>query len=133
MSTETNTIEQLATKEYKYGFVTDIEAETVPKGLNEEIIRTISEKKHEPQWMLDWRLKAYRHWLTMEEPHAWPHLKYPAIDYQQTIYYSAPRAKKKLTGLERDEVLATFEKLGVPMQERAALLGEETPNVAVDA
>src|SRR5258708_15838645 len=133
MPTETTEIESLANKEYRWGFVTDLEADEAPMGLNEDIIRFISKKKNEPQWMLDWRLKAYRHWLTMEEPHAWPHLKYPPIDYQGTIYYSAPKAKKKLTGEERDEVLATFEKLGVPMQERAALVREEVANVAVAA
>jgi Fe-S cluster assembly protein SufB len=134
MPTETTEIESLANREYTSGFVTDVEADAAPMGLSEDIIRFISRKKDEPQWMLDWRLKAYRHWLTMTEPHDWPHLKYPPIDYQQTIYYSAPRAKKKLSQEERDEVLATFEKLGVPVQERAALLGEETaPAVAVDA
>src|SRR5437016_9065388 len=135
MPTETTEIESLASREYTEGFVTEVEAESAPMGLSEEIIRFISAKKNEPQWMLDWRLKAYRHWLTMEEPHAWPHLKYPPIDYQQTIYYSAPKPKKKLSQEERDEVLATFEKLGVPVQERAVLLGEEEPppSVAVDA
>src|SRR5437899_182574 len=131
MATETIEIEAVANKEYQEGFFTDIEADSAPMGLSEEIIRFISQKKDEPQWMLDWRLKAYRHWLTMEEPHNWPHLKYPPIDYQQTIYYSAPGTKKKLSDQERDEVLATFEKLGVPVHERAALLGE-SPNVAVD-
>jgi Fe-S cluster assembly protein SufB len=135
MPTETTEIESLANREYTSGFVTDVEADAAPMGLSEDIIRFISRKKDEPQWMLDWRLKAYRHWLTMTEPHEWPHLKYPPIDYQQTIYYSAPKAKKKLSQEERDEVLATFEKLGVPVSERAALLGEEnaTPTVAVDA
>jgi Fe-S cluster assembly protein SufB len=135
MPTETTEIESLANREYTSGFVTEVEADAAPMGLSEEIIRFISKKKDEPQWMLDWRLKAYRHWLTMSEPHEWPHLKYPAIDYQQTIYYSAPKAKKRLSQEERDEVLATFEKLGVPVSERAALLGEENavPSVAVDA
>ena len=132
MPTETVEIESLANQEYKWGFVTDIDADEAPMGLSEEIIRFISHKKDEPTWMLDARLKAYRHWLTLEEPHEWPHLKYPRIDYQASIYYSAPKAKK-LSKEERDEALATFEKLGVPMHERAALLGEERPNVAVDA
>ena len=132
MPTETTEIESLANQEYKWGFVTDVEADEAPMGLNEEIIRFISRKKNEPQWMLDWRLKAYRHWLTLEEPHEWPHLKYPKIDYQSTIYYSAPKAKK-LSKEERDETLAAFEKLGVPVQERAALLGEEPTGIAVDA
>jgi Fe-S cluster assembly protein SufB len=132
MPTETTEIESLANKEYKEGFITDIEADSAPMGLSEEIVRFISQKKNEPQWMLDWRLKAYRHWLTLKEPHDWPHLKYAPIDYQKTIYYSAPGSKKQLSEQERAEVLATFEKLGVPVHERAALLGE-SPNVAVDA
>src|SRR5258708_30992950 len=119
MPTETTEIESLANKEYQWGFVTDVAADEAPMGLNEDIIRFISTKKNEPQWMLDWRLKAYRHWLTMEEPHDWPMLKDPHIDYQKTIYYSAPKAKK-LTKEERDETLAAFEKLGVPVHERAA-------------
>src|SRR6266849_2435785 len=129
MSTETNTIEQLATKEYKYGFVTDIEAEAVPKGLNEEIIRTISEKKHEPAWLLEWRLKAYRHWLTMSEP-TWANVKYGPIDYQDIIYYSAPKQKKPPKSLDEidPELLKTYEKLGIPLIEQQMLAG-----VAVDA
>ena len=132
MPTETVEIESLANQEYKWGFISDVEADEAPMGLNEEIIRFISKKKNEPQWMLDGRLKAYRHWLTLEEPHEWPNLKYPKIDYQASIYYSAPKARK-LSKEERDETLATFEKLGVPVHERALLLGEEAPNVAVDA
>src|SRR5207247_888127 len=89
MPTGTIEIESLANREYTSGFVTEVEADAAPMGLSEDIIRFISTKKDEPQWMLDWRLKAYRHWLTMTEPHEWPHLKYPPIDYQQTIYYSA--------------------------------------------
>src|SRR6267143_241413 len=128
MPTETTEIQDLANREYKWGFITDIEADSAPPGLNEEIIRFISAKKNEPQWLLDWRLKAYRHWLTMEEPHQWPMIKYPPIDYQGSIYYSAP--KKKLSSLEEvdPELLATYEKLGIPLQERAILAG-----VAVDA
>ena len=134
MPTNTDEIESLANQEYKWGFITDIDADEAPMGLNEEIIRFISVKKNEPQWMLDSRLKAFRHWKTLTEPHDWPQLKYPKIDYQASVYYSAPKAKKKLTGQERDEALATFEKLGVPIRERAALLGEEeSPQVAVDA
>src|SRR5215213_4457637 len=87
-----STIEKTVLSEYKYGFVTDIEADEAPKGLNEETIRFISIKKAEPGWMLDWRLKAYRHWLKMEEPH-WPNVKYGPIDYQEIIYYSAPKQK----------------------------------------
>jgi len=128
MPTETREIETLANREYKWGFVTDIEADAAPPGLNEDIIRFISRKKNEPQWMLDWRLKAYRHWLTMEEPHSWPHLSYPPINYQDTIYYSAPKAKKKSLDEVDPELLETYEKLGIPLHEREILAG-----VAVDA
>ena len=93
MSTSTETIEELATREYKYGFVTDIEAETIPKGLSEDVVRLISPKKDEPEWLLEWRLKAYRHWLTMKEP-TWQNVNYDPIDYQDIIYYSAPKKKK---------------------------------------
>lgn len=129
MSTETNTIEQLANREYKWGFVTDIEAETAPKGLSEDIIRFISAKKREPEWLLEWRLKAYRHWLTMDEPR-WPNVKYSPIDYQDMIYYSAPRQKKSLTSLDEvdPELLRTYEKLGISLREQERLSG-----VAVDA
>src|SRR3990170_6933925 len=93
MNTATYTTEDLVNREYKYGFVTEIEADTVPRGLNEEIIRLISAKKNEPDFMLQWRLKAYRHWLTMTEP-TWQNVHYPPIDYQAAIYYSAPKQKK---------------------------------------
>jgi len=130
MSTATETIEGLVQKEYKYGFFTDVEADAAPPGLNEDIIRFISAKKSEPKFMLDWRLKAYRHWLTMKEP-AWPHVHYPPINYQNSVYYSAP--KKKGDGPRSlDEVdpklLETYEKLGIPLKERERLAG-----VAVDA
>ena len=130
MSTATETIEGLVQAEYKYGFVTDVEADAAPPGLNEDIVRLISAKKHEPQFMLDWRLKAYLHWLTMKEP-TWPHVHYPPIDYQNSVYYSAP--KKKGDGPRSlDEVdpklLETYEKLGIPLKERERLAG-----VAVDA
>ena len=92
MSTATETIESLVKQEYKYGFVTDVETESAPPGLNEDIIRLISRKKNEPEWLLEWRLKAYRHWLTMTEP-TWPNVKYPPIDYQDISYYSAPKQK----------------------------------------
>src|SRR5215471_7136602 len=88
-----STIEQLANQEYKYGFVTDIEADVAPPGLNEDIVRLISAKKNEPEWMLEWRLKALRHWLTMKEP-TWANVHYPAIDYQAIVYYAAPKTKK---------------------------------------
>ena len=120
-------LEQLVNKPYEHGFRTEIEAETAPKGLSEDTIRLISSKKNEPEWLLEFRLKAYRHWLTMEEPR-WPNVKYPKIDFQDIIYYSAPKPKKKQSMDEVDpELLRTFEKLGVPMNERAALAG-----VAVD-
>ncbi len=129
MTTATNTIEEFASREYKYGFVTDIEAETVPRGLNEEIIRLISAKKNEPDWLLEWRLRAYRHWLTMEEP-TWPNVHYPRINYQDIIYYAAPKPKKQLGSLEEvdPELLRTFEKLGISLDEQKRLTG-----VAVDA
>jgi Fe-S cluster assembly protein SufB len=130
MSTATETIEGLVRKEYKYGFYTDVEADSAPPGLNEDIIQFISAKKNEPKFMLDWRLKAYRHWLTMKEP-TWPHVHYSPIDYQDAVYYSAP--KKKGDGPRSlDEVdpklLETYEKLGIPLKERERLAG-----VAVDA
>ncbi|MBP1657148.1 MAG: sufB, partial [Bacteroidetes bacterium] len=129
MSTEQSTIESLANREYKYGFVTDIEADAAPRGLNEDIIRLISSKKGEPEWLLEWRLKAYRNWLTMKEP-KWPNVKYPPIDYQDIIYYSAPRQTAKLKSLDEvePELLRTYEKLGIPLAEQAKLAG-----VAVDA
>ena len=136
MPTETEEIETLANREYKWGFETAIEAETVPPGLSEETVRFISAKKGEPEWMLEWRLKAYRHWLLMEEPHDWPHLKYPKIDYQASSYFSAPKPKKKSLDEVDPELLATYEKLGIPLNEQKALLGVEeegqTP-MAVDA
>ena len=94
VSDSTNTIETFANQEYKYGFVTDIEADAVPPGLNEDVIRLISAKKDEPEWLLEWRLKAYRHWLTMTEP-TWANVHYPPIDYQDIIYYSAPKAEDR--------------------------------------
>jgi Fe-S cluster assembly protein SufB len=124
-----NTIEQIANQEYKYGFVTDIEADQAPPGLSEEIIALISRKKEEPQWMLDWRLKAFRHWLTMKEPE-WANVHYDAIDYQAIRYYSAPKQKKTLGSLDEvdPELRAAFEKLGISLDEQKRLSG-----VAVDA
>src|SRR5947207_480747 len=123
-------IEALVNREYAYGFVTDVETDTVPPGLNEDIIRTISAKKNEPEFMLEWRLKAYRHWLTMEEP-TWPHVHYPKIEYQNAVYYSAPKRKgdgpKSLDEVD-PKLLETYEKLGIPLKERERLAG-----VAVDA
>ncbi len=124
-----SSIEAIANQEYKYGFVTEIESETIPRGLNEEIIRTISAKKSEPEWMLEWRLKAYRHWLTMTEPE-WAAVHYPKIDYQDIIYYSAPKPKEKKQSLDEvdPQLPDTFEKLGIPLHEQKMLA-----NVAVDA
>src|SRR5262249_30284579 len=99
MTTATSTIQELANREYKHGFVTEIEADTVPRGLNEEIVRAISARKQEPAWLLEWRLKAFRHWLTMTEPR-WPNVRYPRIDYQDIIYYAAPKPRKKLSSLD---------------------------------
>ena len=129
MTTATRTIEELANREYQYGFVTDVEAETVPKGLSEEVVRLISEKKREPAWLLEFRLKAYRTWLTMTEP-TWQNVRYPAIDYQDIIYYSAPKKRPALNSLDEvdPEIRATFEKLGIPLEEQKLLAG-----VAVDA
>ena len=129
MSTATQTIEELTSKQYKYGFVTEIETESIPRGLNEDIVRLISEKKHEPAWLLEWRLKAYRTWLTMKEP-TWQNVKYGPIDYQNIIYYSAPKQKPKLNSLDDvdPELRKTFEKLGIPLEEQKLFSG-----VAVDA
>src|SRR5206468_250902 len=107
-------IETLANKEYQWGFTSDIEADELAPGLNEDVVRFISKKKGEPEWMLEWRLKAYRVWLTMKEPHHWGMLHYPPIDYQSTIYYSAPKPKKKSMDEVDPELLAIYEKLGVP-------------------
>jgi Fe-S cluster assembly protein SufB len=122
-------IQEIADKEYQYGFVTDIEADTAPPGLNEDIIRLISKKKEEPEWLLEWRLKSLRHWLTMKEP-TWANVHYPPIDYQATSYYSAPKQKKKLNSLDEvdPELRKTFEKLGISLDEQKRLTG-----VAVDA
>ncbi len=121
-------LQNLIDQPYKHGFVTDIESDTVARGLSEDVIRLISHKKNEPDWLLEFRLQAYRHWLTMTEP-AWPNVHYPKIDFQAISYYSAPKPRKKLASMDEvdPELLRTFEKLGVPMHEQAALAG-----VAVD-
>ncbi len=121
-------LQQLVSQPYKHGFVTDIESDTAPRGLSEDVIRMISARKGEPDWLLQFRLDAYRHWLTMTAP-TWQNVSHPPIDYQDIIYYSAPKPKKKLASMDEvdPELLKTFEKLGVPMNERAALAG-----VAVD-
>ena len=124
-----SSIESLVNKEYAYGFVTDVESDTIPRGLTEETIRAISAKKSEPEWLLDWRLKAFRRWLTMTEPH-WPNVTYPPIDYQAQTYYSAPKSVKPLQSLDEvdPELLKTYEKLGISLTEQKRLNG-----VAVDA
>ncbi len=130
MPSANDTIEELTNKEYKYGFVTDIEADAIPRGLNEEVIHSISARKNEPRFMLEWRLRAYRHWLTMKEP-TWPNVNYPEIDYQDIIYYAAPKSKKngpKSLDEVDPELLRTYEKLGISLQEQERLSG-----VAVDA
>ncbi|HEX3553256.1 MAG TPA: Fe-S cluster assembly protein SufB [Thermoanaerobaculia bacterium] len=130
MQTQTDTIEQFATQDYKFGFVTDVEQDIFPPGLSEDVIRALSAKKEEPEWMLEWRLKAYRHWLTMAEP-AWANIHYSPIDYQSIAYYAGPKPKgsgpKSLDEVD-PEILATYEKLGIPLKERELLAG-----VAVDA
>lgn len=122
-------LDEITSSEYKYGFVTNIESDNAPKGLNEDIVRFISAKKNEPEWMLEYRLKAYRHWLKMEEP-TWAHVSYPKVDFQNIIYYSAPKQKKELASLDEvdPELLKTFEKLGISLEEQKRLTG-----VAVDA
>ncbi len=122
-------LEKLAEQEYKYGFFTDIEQEIAPKGLSEDTIRLISSKKEEPEWLLEWRLKAYRHWLTMKEPR-WAHVSFPPIDYQNISYYAAPKAKVGPKSLDEidPEIRKTYEKLGIPLDEQMMLAG-----VAVDA
>jgi len=130
VSDSTNTIETFANQEYKWGFVTDIDSDSIPRGLNEDIIRLISAKKHEPEWLLDWRLKAYRHWQTMKEP-TWANVHYPPIDYQDIVYYAAPKSNKdrpKSLDEVDPELLRTYEKLGIPLKEQELLAG-----VAVDA
>jgi Fe-S cluster assembly protein SufB len=132
MASRAKTIEELATRAYPYGFVSDVESDSTPPGLSEDVVRLISAKKNEPQFMLDWRLRAYRHWLTMErsagEPR-WANVTYPPIDYQKIVYYSAPKQKvaARLEDLD-PELLRTFEKLGIPLDEQKRLSG-----VAVDA
>jgi Fe-S cluster assembly protein SufB len=126
---ESSAIDQHVKQPYKYGWSTDIDSELAPKGLNEDIIRLISEKKQEPEWMLQWRLKAYRHWLKMEEP-TWANVTYPPVDYQAIHYYAAPKQQKRPESLDDvdPKLLETFEKLGIPLQEQKRLTG-----VAVDA
>jgi Fe-S cluster assembly protein SufB len=127
-------LEEFTQGEYKYGFVSDIDTEFAPKGLNEETIHFISKKKNEPDWLLEYRLKAFRHWLTMVEPKYWPHLFYPSIDFQSISYYAAPKQKASVESLDQvdPELLKTFEKLGISLEEQKRLVGMES-NIAVDA
>ena len=129
LSDDMKVLDDLTSSDYKWGFVTDIESETAAKGLNEDVVRMISKKKNEPEWMTEWRLKAFRYWLKMEEP-KWPNVHYPKIDFQNISYYSAPIQKPKLNSLNEvdPELLKTFEKLGIPLEEQKLLSG-----VAVDA
>jgi len=129
-TTATDTIQEFANREYEHGFVTDIVADTLPPGLNEDVVRFLSAKKGEPDWMLEWRLKAYRHWLTLEEPRWWPNLQIGPIDYQGVSYYSAPKPKKQLNSLDEvdPEIRATYDKLGISLDEQKLM-----NNVAVDA
>ena len=126
-------LRSIAQQDYKYGFITEVDADTVPPGLSEDTVRLISAKKNEPEWMLEWRLKAFRHWQTLlekEQMPDWAHITFPPIDFQDMIYYSAPKAKEQLSSLDEvdPEVLSTFEKLGIPLEEQKLLAG-----VAVDA
>jgi Fe-S cluster assembly protein SufB len=129
MSTSTQVVQDLARREYKYGFITDVEQDIVPRGLSEDVVRLISQKKNEPAWLLDWRLKAYRIWRTMKEP-TWANIRYGPIDYQNMIYYAAPKRRPSLESLDEvdPEIRRTFEKLGIPLEEQKLLSG-----VAVDA
>lgn len=130
MTEQAELLKELENQKYKYGFVTDIEADTVPRGLNEDIIRLISAKKEEPEWLLEWRLKAYRHWQTLSEPH-WAKLKFEPINYQNLFYYAAPKQKVKPKSLDEVDksLLETYDKLGIPLKEQETLAGV----VAVDA
>jgi Fe-S cluster assembly protein SufB len=125
-----SSVETLVNKEYKYGFVTDIESDVAPKGLNEDTIRFISARKNEPEWLLEWRLKAYRGWVKMTEPHDWPNIRYVPVDYQSISYYAAPKTQKPLGSLDEvdPKLRETYEKLGIPLSEQKILSG-----VAVDA
>ncbi|XZE19766.1 Fe-S cluster assembly protein SufB [Pirellulaceae bacterium SH449] len=129
MTTENALLKEYSEREYQHGFVTEIEADAIPPGLSEDVVRLISEKKDEPGWLLDWRLKAYRHWLTLEEP-VWHNVQYPRIDYQKSVYYSAPKQRPKLNSLDEVDpvLLETYAKLGISLEEQKALSG-----VAVDA
>jgi Fe-S cluster assembly protein SufB len=134
MAEKNEILEEHISSEYKYGFVTDIDTEFAPKGLNEDIVRFISKKKNEPEWMLEYRLKAFRHWLTMEEPKHWAHLDYPAVNFQDISYYAAPKKKPTVNSMDEvdPELVKTFEKLGISLEEQKRLVGMES-KIAVDA
>lgn len=134
MADKNEILEEHISSEYKYGFVTDIDTEFAPKGLNEDIVRFISKKKNEPEWMLEYRLKAFRHWLTMEEPKHWAHLDYPAVNFQDISYYAAPKKKPTVNSMDEvdPELVKTFEKLGISLEEQKRLVGMES-KIAVDA
>src|SRR6187549_136480 len=127
-------VRRIDVDQYKYGFVTDIESDKAPKGLSEDIVRFISAKKNEPEWMLAWRLDAYRRWLTMKEP-TWARVDYNKIDYQGLYYYSAPKKKAGPKSLDEidPEILKTYEKLGIPLREQKILAGVQKSKIAVDA
>jgi len=129
MEDSNDILNEVTTGDYKYGFVTDIDTEVIHRGLDEETVRIISAKKNEPEWLLEFRLKAFRHWQTLEMP-TWPHLNIPPIDYQDIIYYAAPKKKEGPKSLDEvdPELMKTFDKLGIPLHERAQLSG-----MAVDA
>ena len=134
MPEQNDILEQHINSEYKWGFTTDIDTETFAKGLNEEVVKALSKKKNEPEWLLEFRLKAYRHWLTMKEPDNWAHIPYPKINFQDISYYSAPKKKPELKSLDEvdPELLKTFEKLGISLEEQKRLSGVQS-NIAVDA
>src|SRR6187549_3525295 len=129
MSEDLKILDEVTQGEYKWGFVSDFESDNAPKGLSEDIVRFISKKKDEPEWLLEWRLKAFRHWLTMTEP-KWPNVHYPVIDFQDIIYFSAPKPRKTLNSIDEldPEIKSTFDKLGISLEEQKRLA-----NVAVDA
>jgi len=130
-----DTVREVTEQGYKWGFVTDIDMETAPKGLTEDTVRFISAKKEEPEWMLEWRLRAFEAWKSMEEPHHWGKISYPPIDYQDAYYYAAPKMKERPKTLADvdPELLKTYEKLGIPLREQEILAGVETSTIAVDA
>ena len=129
MTTISSEVRELASQEYQYGFTTEIDTDIIPRGLSEDVVRLISAKKNEPEWLLEWRLRAYHHWLTLEEP-KWQNVRYGAIDYQDVIYYAAPKPKQVLASMDEvdPELRAMFDKLGISLAEQERLSG-----VAVDA